>query len=120
MAGRTYRVLGDRHRSYWQSGHAFIESREHGPQEVLYLHFMGLKRSYHWVDYDPTRAYGEFSFSAAGFVPWISPPDQWSRLKTVVRAGAHQALSSARGGFARVLPELRCHAKEILRRRTGQ
>ena len=117
MMGSTDGVSGERHRTYWRSGHTFIESREFGPQEVLYLHFMGLKRSYHWVAYDPAKTYDEFLFSGAGFVPWISPPNQMEWLKTAVRAGTFQALSSARGKFARAIPnEFRLRTKELLRR----
>jgi hypothetical protein len=120
MMGRTSGVLGDQHKGYWRAGRSFIESREHSPQEVLYLHFMGLKRSYHWKYYDPTRTYEEFSFSAAGFLPWVCAPDPWSELKSAIRGGALQSLSSARGLIARAMPdELRFRAKEILRRRVS-
>jgi hypothetical protein len=116
MMGKTSGVLGDQHKGYWRAGRSFIESREHGPQEVLYLHFMGLKRKYHWKYYDPTSTYEEFSFSAAGFLPWICAPDPWTELKTVIRGGALGALSSARGMVAQAMPdELRFRAKEILR-----
>jgi hypothetical protein len=118
MMGRTSGVLGDQHKGYWRGGRSYIESRKHGPQEVLYLHFMGLKRNYHWKYYDPTTTYEEFSFSAAGFVPWICAPDPWSEVKTTIRGGVLRALSSARGMVAQAIPdELRFRAKEILRRR---
>jgi hypothetical protein len=120
MMGRTFGVLGDQHRGYWRAGRSYIESREHSPQEVLYLHFMGLKRSYHWKYYDPTRTYEEFSFSAAGFLPWICAPDRWSELKTAIRGGALLALSSLRGMVAQAMPDdMRFRAKEILRRRAS-
>jgi hypothetical protein len=118
MMGRTSGVLGDRHKGFWRTGHSFIESPTYGPQEVLYLHFMGLKRSYHWKYYDPERAYEEFSFSAAGFLPWIYKPNSLTQLRIAARGGALSTLSSARGMAARVIPnELRLFAKEFLRRR---
>lgn len=118
MMGRTSGVLGEQHKGYWRAGRSFIESREHSPQEVLYLHFMGLKRGYHWKYYDPTRTYDEFSFSAAGFLPWIRAPGPWSELKTAIRGGALLAVSSARGMVTQSIPdELRFRTKEILRRR---
>src|SRR5262249_52119343 len=117
MMGRTSGVLGDQHKGYWRAGRSFIERREQSAQEVLYLHFMGLKRSYNWKNYDPTRTYEEFSFSGAGFLPWINAPDPWSELRTAIRGGALTALSSARGFVAETMSdELRLRAKELLRR----
>ncbi len=118
MMGRTSGVLGTQHKGFWRAGHSFIKSAEYGRQEVLYLHFMGLKRSYHWKYYDPKKTYEEFSFSAAGFLPWVCPPNSWTRLRVAARGGALLTLSSARGMAARAMPgELRLVAKEILRRR---
>ena len=45
-----------------------------GPEEVMLLHFIGLKRWYHWASYNPAKEYSEFGFSAAGFQPWKTPP----------------------------------------------
>ena len=74
MIGRTAGVEGDPKAFYWSDGRTFVKSRDRQPQEVMYLHFIGLKRSYHWKEYDPARKYMEFSFSSAGFQPWKSPP----------------------------------------------
>ncbi len=74
MVGRTSGVVGDPNEFYWTDGRTFIRSPGGQPQEVMYLHFIGLKRSYHWASYDPAREYTEFGFSAAGFQPWKTPP----------------------------------------------
>ena len=116
MMGQTSGVLGSRHRIYWRNGSAFIKSREYGQQEVLYLHFMGLKRGYHWVTYDPNRVYEEFSLSANGFVPWVDPPSNWHYWKIATRGGAMYLVSSARGMAAKIVPnKTRLRIKEMLR-----
>lgn len=69
MVGRTLGAVGNPNEFYWSDGHTFIKSPGRDPQEVMYLHFIGLKRSYHWTSYDPAREYEQFGFSAVGFQP---------------------------------------------------
>ena len=121
MMGRTNGVVGAQHRFFWKSGYTFIRGLDLDAQEVLYLHFMGLKRAWHWTAYDPTRTYEEFSFSAAGFVPWVSPPNAWTDLKFRVMGTAIRALSVARGRIAQAMPSgFRLRMKELLRRRPAR
>ena len=119
MMGQTNGVRGTRHSFFWRDGHAYIEEKASGrPQEVLYLHFMGLKRQIHWGKYDPSKACPEFSFSAAGFLPWVDPPTLWHRWSAVVRSFVFLSISTARGAIARAMPaEARLMLKELLRRR---
>lgn len=103
MVGRTLGVAGDPTEFYWSDGRTFVRSRGSEPQECLYLHFIGLKRSYHWADYDPAREYKEFAFSAAGFQPWRTPPAGLAAVRQVTRAAAMRALGSTRSQIARRL-----------------
>ena len=117
MMGRTAGVMGDRHKMYSKFGRTFIKGRGHTAQEVLYLHFMGLKRPWHWTNFNPARKYDEFSFSSAGFSPWISPPDLATKVVTHIKGQSLRAVSAARGAFAKAMPEtLRLKVKEMLRR----
>ncbi len=104
MVGRTHGVLGDPNEFYWADGHTFIRSPGGQPQEVMYLHFIGLKRSYHWDVYDPEREYSEFGFSAAGFQPWRTPPTRAAAARLKARQLTLSSLSWGRGQIAKHLP----------------
>jgi hypothetical protein len=101
MVGRTLGVVGDPNEFYWADGHTFIRESGRDPQEVMYLHFIGLKRSYHWAAYEPARDYAEFGFSAAGFLPWKTPPTRAVAGRVKARALTLRSLSWCRAQVAR-------------------
>jgi hypothetical protein len=101
MVGRTHGVVGDPKEFYWADGHTFVASPGRQPQEVMYLHFIGLKRSYHWTAYDPGRKYAEFGFSAAGFQPWKTPPTRAAAIRIQGRQLALRSLSWGRAQVAK-------------------
>jgi hypothetical protein len=103
MVGRTQGVVGDPNEFYWSDGRTFVKAPGSDPQEVLYLHFIGLKRSYHWTGYDPNTQYEEFSFSAAGFLPWRTPPTAIARIKHYTKVTALRTISWARSQVAKRL-----------------
>jgi hypothetical protein len=103
MVGRVLDVVGDPNEFYWADGHTFVGSSGRQPQEVMYLHFIGLKRSYHWAAYDPAREYTEFGFSAAGFQPWKTPPTRAAATRLKARALTLRSLSWGRAQVARRL-----------------
>jgi hypothetical protein len=116
MIGRTSGVIGNPDRFYWRDGRTFIKSRGSDPQEVLYIHFLGLKRNYHWNRFDSLREYEHFSLSAAGFAPWVVAPDNRSYWQDLIQGRALRVLSSARAFLARTLPaSVRLRAKEAMR-----
>lgn len=104
MIGRTLEVVGNPNQFYWANGHTFIASAGRQPQEVMYLHFMGLKRSYHWATYDPATDYPEFGFSAAGFQPWKAAPTATDAIRLKTRGMTLRSLSWGRGQVAARLP----------------
>lgn len=104
MVGRTSGVLGVRHRFYWQEGKAYVHGRGHPQQEVLYLHFMGLKRAYHWTKYDAAVEYAAFGLSGGGFQPWVVPPTIWARSRWAVRSEMLRQLSRIRTVAAKNMP----------------
>jgi hypothetical protein len=101
MVGRTLGVAGNPNEFYWADGHTFVRSSKGQPQEVMYLHFIGLKRSYHWAAYDPARTYAEFGFSAAGFQPWKTPPTGAAATRLKAREFALRSLSWGRAQLAK-------------------
>lgn len=94
--GRTLGVMGEPNEFYWADGHTFIRSSGRQPQEVMYLHFIGLKRSYHWAAYHPARKYSEFGFSAAGFQPWKTPPTRAAATRLKARGLTLRSVSWGR------------------------
>jgi hypothetical protein len=100
MVGRTTGVEGDPDEFFSSRGRTFVRASGHEAQEVLYLHFIGLKRSYHWSRYDPTVDYEEFAFSAAGFRPWRVPPSFWHRWERTASGGALRLVSRVRSAMA--------------------
>ena len=117
MIGRTQGVLGHPHEFTWRGGRTLIRSHGRDAQEVMYLHFIGLKRRYHWTAYDPAIEARECSFSAAGFRPWATPPTPVARLGTIIRGTALGGLETVRGAVARSISEKqRRTAKKVLAR----
>ena len=112
MVGRTQGVVGDPDEFYWADGHTFIKTRSGAPQEVLYLHFIGLKRSYHWKLYDPAKDYREYGFSAVGFQPWKAPP---TRIAAAQRNAQALALRSLSWGRAQVAARLSTSVRHKLK-----
>ncbi len=118
MMGQTSGVLGKAHEFFYRNGRCFIQGAGFDAQEVLYLHFMGLKRSYHWRRYDPANSYPEFAFSAAGFLPWVTPPTRMAALGVYCRALWLRQVFVARALVAKWMPtQARLRLKEWLRRR---
>jgi hypothetical protein len=101
MVGRTQGVVGDPNEFYWSDGRTFVKAPGSDPQEVLYLHFIGLKRSYHWTEYNRSVQYKEFAFSAAGFLPWRTPPTVLAALKHHARITALRVVGWSRAQVAR-------------------
>lgn len=59
----------------WNRGKVWYQSPNIGRREVLYLHFMGTKRWWHWIFYhERDQAGGCFSFSKAGYDPPLAMP----------------------------------------------
>jgi hypothetical protein len=100
MIGRTRGVEGDPDEFYWADGHTFVKASGRQPQEVMYLHFIGLKRAYHWADYNSLEVYNEYGFSAAGFQPWRTPPTMPAAARLKARTVMLRSLSWARGQVA--------------------
>ena len=50
----------------WENGHAYFKPKDKFI-EVLYVHFMGLKRSYFWKKFNPNKNYEKIYFSRIGF-----------------------------------------------------
>lgn len=50
----------------YKNGKTYIKK----DKEVLYLHFMGLKRYPFWIFYNRKKTYNEFCFSPIGFLPY--------------------------------------------------
>ncbi len=118
MMGQTSGVQGHAHEFFVIDGRCFVRGAGCAAQEVLYLHFMGLKRSYHWRRYDPARSYPEFAFSAAGFLPWVTPPTRMAALGVYSRALWLRQVFVARALVAKWMPtKARLRLKEWLRRR---
>lgn len=71
------RVVGAHERltGYCRDGRTFVAGPSVAEREVLYLHFIALKRDYHWARYDSGKAYPAYSFGPSGFRPWISAPN---------------------------------------------
>lgn len=80
----------------WADGHVTYTADAQPPVEVLYLHFMGTKRWWHWLW--PTRQRARHSFSAVGhgFPPPASPL-QW-RLFHLLRRSLQAAESVRQAG----------------------
>lgn len=117
MVGRTCGVEGSPNEFYWADGHTFVRSPGGQPQEVMYLHFIGLKRSYHWATYDPEREYSEFGFSAAGFQPWKTPSTRAAAVRLKATGITLRSLSWARAKVAaRLSSSSRHKLKSLLSR----
>ena len=101
MMGETFGVRGKKHRLFYDSGSTFIQGEYEQPQEVLYLHFMGLKRGYHWMRFDTEKKYDSYSFSSAGFRPWVQVPSNLNRCEEIVMGSLLKCTSKARAKLAR-------------------
>jgi hypothetical protein len=107
MVGRTTGVIGDPDEFYWSRGRTYVKAPGYGPQEVLYLHFIGLKRFYHWTRYEAGVVYDEFALSAAGFQPWRRPPTFWDRVDCACRGSVLSRVGRVRGAAAASLTTAR-------------
>jgi len=117
VSGRPGGLVGVGHWAFWKNGRAYVVSRTGDCQEVLYLHFMGLKRSYHWWHYRPDVRYSEYSFSAAGFRPWIKAPSLVAGTVDGILSASLRSFSAVRSfAAASVSDKLRIRIKRLLRR----
>lgn len=102
--------------NYVKDGKTYVVTKSWQTQEVLYIHFMGLKRPYHWLRYDPTEHYFNFSFSATGFLPWLNPPTKMEFVKEIILRCLMKMIGSIRLFFSRnITDEMRITLKRFLR-----
>lgn len=101
----------------WDGQRTFVRDPARGDIEVLYIHFMGLKRPYQWLRYDPAATHSGCTFSLLGFRGGMIEPAElrsWSHRTRVLGLRCLALLVALVG---RVLPiHLKARVMRPLRR----
>lgn len=101
----------------WDGRRTFVREPGRDDLEVLYIHFMGLKRPYQWAGFDPSKPYPACSFSPLGFHERLLQTSELHSFGHRMRVEGARGLAWLVAATGRALPrDLKARVMRPLRR----